>query len=292
MPLARSIRGTERQALSVADHPPNELGAPPFQFDHAFAQLPSSSTSRFNSATPAPARPHVPRPPNAFMLFRSDFLKKGVIPSHVERRQQNLSRIAGQCWNLLPMEEKDVWQEKAAQVLLEHQRKNPDYKFTPAPRGSRRTKIKGRPEADGEVHGSEERIRQIREEYTQIAGPAAIPTRRRRARQTRKEKVIFNNDLPCESTLVPLPLSTPSTPSLPSPGQVSNQGPALPPFFPQYSFPHVVAPRRPSTSLGFSTSQSANVSPKDVFHLVRPLSAASSDTGLSTHLRDLDLVSK
>lgn len=300
VPLARSIRGTERHtsSLTLNHHRPKELSTPSFQFDQALTQLPSlPSVSRFNSAPPASSRPHIPRPPNAFMLFRSDFLKKGVIPSHVERRQQNLSRIAGQCWNLLPVEEKEKWQEKAAEVLLEHQRQNPDYKFTPAPRGSRRTKSKGRAEADGGAYDSEDRIRQIREEYTQIAGPSAIPARRRRARTqnrpAQKDKEIISDDSACQAAQIPLPLSTPSTPSLPSPGQVSSQGPPLPPFFPQYSFPHVIAPRRPSTSLGFSTvsPQSASVSLREGFHLARPLSAASSETGLSTYLRDLDIVS-
>jgi hypothetical protein len=230
------------------------------------------------------------------MLFRSDFLKKGIIPSHVERRQQNLSRIAGQCWNLLPVEEKEQWQEKAAKVLIEHQKQNPDYKFTPAPRGSRRPKSKGRGDADAEAHDGEDRIRQIREEYTQIAGPTATPARRRRARNqnraAQKDKELFSDDSPCQAAQTPLPLSTPPTPSLPSPGHATSEGPALPPFFPQYSVPHVATPRRPSTSLGFSaTFQSDNAPSRAGFNLARPLSAASSETGLSTFLRDLDIVS-
>ncbi|KAI0065932.1 hypothetical protein BV25DRAFT_1789169, partial [Artomyces pyxidatus] len=73
----------------------------------------------------------IPRPPNAFMLFRSHMLNSKQIPKDVERRQQHLSRVAGECWNMLPPEEKKKWQAEAARVLAEHKAKYPSYKFTP-----------------------------------------------------------------------------------------------------------------------------------------------------------------
>ncbi|KAJ3800397.1 high mobility group box domain-containing protein, partial [Lentinula aff. detonsa] len=69
------------------------------------------------------------RPPNAFMLFRSDFLKRHVIPRSVEKRQQTLSRVAGEIWNLMPAEEKKSWYDKAAEALTLHKKKYPNYKF-------------------------------------------------------------------------------------------------------------------------------------------------------------------
>lgn len=71
----------------------------------------------------APKR--IPRPANAFMLYRSDFIKKQAVPPQVEKRQQNLSRIAGQCWNMLPEAEKAVWFSKAAVIRAEHRAKYP-----------------------------------------------------------------------------------------------------------------------------------------------------------------------
>ncbi|KAF9068677.1 high mobility group box domain-containing protein, partial [Rhodocollybia butyracea] len=73
----------------------------------------------------------IPRPPNAFMLFRSHMLKTKAIPPSAERRQQQLSKVAGECWNLLTQEERKPWHDEAARLLKEHQRKYPDYKFTP-----------------------------------------------------------------------------------------------------------------------------------------------------------------
>ncbi|KAJ3762996.1 high mobility group box domain-containing protein, partial [Lentinula raphanica] len=77
------------------------------------------------------ASPRIPRPPNAFMLFRSNMLKTKAIPATAERRQQQLSKVAGECWNLMSPEEKQVWHDEAARRMREHQLKYPNYKFAP-----------------------------------------------------------------------------------------------------------------------------------------------------------------
>ncbi|KAJ3811950.1 hypothetical protein EV368DRAFT_13657, partial [Lentinula lateritia] len=69
------------------------------------------------------------RPANAFMLFRSDFSKRDVIPPSVEKRQQTLSQVAGEVWNLMPVEEKQKWHAKSAEALKLHNEKYPNYKF-------------------------------------------------------------------------------------------------------------------------------------------------------------------
>lgn len=74
---------------------------------------------------------HIPRPPNAFMLYRSDLFHKRVVPLEIEKRQQNISRIAGQCWRMLSEEEKAVWYAKAAAARADHHAKYPYYKFKP-----------------------------------------------------------------------------------------------------------------------------------------------------------------
>lgn len=82
-----------------------------------FAMLATSRTDECHSKR-QPKR--APRAPNAFMLYRSDFLKRQAVPPEVERRQQNLSRIAGQCWNMLLETEKAIWYDKAAAVRAEY----------------------------------------------------------------------------------------------------------------------------------------------------------------------------
>jgi HMG (high mobility group) box len=74
---------------------------------------------------------HIPRPPNASMLFRSDFLSK--FPPSVT--QQDKSRIAGMCWRQLPQAEVTQWTELAKEVKEAHYRKYPDFKYKPRPKG-------------------------------------------------------------------------------------------------------------------------------------------------------------
>ena len=284
VPLAKSSR--ERQDRRQYESQ-SEMTTSPALLDQSRMPFPShTAATQISECPPATStRNHVPRPPNAFMLFRSDFLKRGTIPANVERRQQNLSRIAGECWNLLSQEEKGKWQEKAAKVLVEHQKQNPDYKFTPSPRGSRRPKSKGHSDLTADSRGDEGRIRQIRERYTQLVGPAATPMRRKRSRAQDRllGRTVGGKDSPyCQAVQISLPPSISPSPSMSSPAFENG----IVPFLPQHSLSQAAAPRRPSTSLGFSTPTPAQCG----FSLARPSSAAFSDTSLSLSLGDLHIV--
>ncbi|KAI0787176.1 hypothetical protein BC629DRAFT_1735320 [Irpex lacteus] len=57
------------------------------------------------------------------------------------RTQQNVSRIAGEIWNVLDDDIKKAWHDKAVEYQIEHKMKHPDYKFAPSRK------------APGEVHG-------------------------------------------------------------------------------------------------------------------------------------------
>lgn len=135
--------------------------------------------------TPAqqPKRKRVARPANAFMLYRSHLIKSGAIPKNIESRQQNISRIAGECWNLLSKEDKAYWHREAEKIQEIHKLKNPDYKFAP----SRKTP-KAKKALDGEdvpPQGHPDTIRYIREKYVGISGPAVPPPRPRKPKSRR-----------------------------------------------------------------------------------------------------------
>ncbi|KDR85237.1 hypothetical protein GALMADRAFT_340474 [Galerina marginata CBS 339.88] len=76
---------------------------------------------------------HIPRPRNAFMIFRAEFSSDKISRS-VEHDNRHISRIIGHCWNKLSEEEKLVWRRKADLEKLAHLRKHPDYRFTPTVR--------------------------------------------------------------------------------------------------------------------------------------------------------------
>ncbi|KAJ6539284.1 hypothetical protein B0H19DRAFT_1269613 [Mycena capillaripes] len=281
--LARSVRGTERQRAKDAD---------------------PTATPHYRSSINPPSPPlpsksrRIPRPPNAFILFRSDLLKKGQIPDTVERRQQTLSRVAGECWNLLTAAEKRVWQDLAAERAALHQLEYPDYHFKPSPRGKGKTKLRPN-EGNGD-----ELVRRLRETYVGIRGPSICASRQRKPK-LQAEEMESVGDAHGSSQSSPSSFASPSNttdlglydwtsssasnsppPSLPSPEPASNSEPALPPFFPQRTFPHFPAPRRPSTSLGFFRELDEDNSCVDGPE--RPASA-SSETGLTNLVRDFNI---
>jgi hypothetical protein len=78
-----------------------------------------------------PSQGYIPRPPNAFMLFRANFVRQKHIPGSIETNHGSLSKIIGNCWRSLPPNEKRVWEAKAKVAKQEHKVMYPDYRFRP-----------------------------------------------------------------------------------------------------------------------------------------------------------------
>jgi hypothetical protein len=93
-----------------------------------------SSASNDDFAPPSHSRKkkagHVPRPPNAFMCFRSEICQLKEVKG-AERDNRNISRIAGLLWSNLSDEEKIPYQRQANLKKIEHAAKFPDYKYAP-----------------------------------------------------------------------------------------------------------------------------------------------------------------
>ncbi|RPD81293.1 hypothetical protein L226DRAFT_134330 [Lentinus tigrinus ALCF2SS1-7] len=181
---------------------------------------PSSEPSSSRAASPAvpsssPKKKKVARPANAFMLFRSDMIKKGAIPKDIEQRQQNISRVAGQCWNMLPPEQKAYWHAKAAEGARLHREKHPDYKFSPERKSPRKKAPEGPPQPSGDDY-----IRWIRETYVGIAGPPIAPARPRKSRSRRGVEAHAQSvppmHFPLPPSLQPSPVGTPEIPRVAS----------------------------------------------------------------------------
>lgn len=85
---------------------------------------------------------HIPRPPNAFMIFRSDLWNKEKIKSTVERDHRQISRIAGSLWNSLGDAERAPYHQLADEAKKEHARKYPQYKYSPIYRKDKPAKRK------------------------------------------------------------------------------------------------------------------------------------------------------
>ncbi|KAI9511026.1 hypothetical protein F5148DRAFT_1174062 [Russula earlei] len=65
------------------------------------------------------------------MLFRADFVRQKHVPGSIETNHGSLSKIIGNCWRALPLEEKRVWEIKAKHAKAEHKQMYPNYRFRP-----------------------------------------------------------------------------------------------------------------------------------------------------------------
>ncbi|KAJ6513384.1 hypothetical protein C8R45DRAFT_963485 [Mycena sanguinolenta] len=165
MPAERSRYSRRSQAdgagivwtLPVEPVGQSGIGFAPNLTDSTFADLPPlvdappmspCESFIFASDEPSPVRRsphtrkksdnHIPRPPNAFILFRSSFIKSQSVSTEVETNHSTLSKIIGLTWKNLPPEERRVWHDKAMDAVAEHKRNFPTYAFRPKhPRGKK-----------------------------------------------------------------------------------------------------------------------------------------------------------
>ena len=72
---------------------------------------------------------HIPRPRNAFILFRCDFVRQKTIPTEVEKDHRNISRIVGQIWRQMDDKQKEPWVLMAEREKMAHSKLYPGYKF-------------------------------------------------------------------------------------------------------------------------------------------------------------------
>ncbi|KAJ7127111.1 hypothetical protein C8R44DRAFT_780430 [Mycena epipterygia] len=96
-----------------------------------FADDSCASPSRRSVHTRKKSDNHIPRPPNAFILFRSSFIKSQRVSTEVETNHSTLSKIIGMTWKNLSDEERQVWRHKAMDAVAEHKRNFPTYAFRP-----------------------------------------------------------------------------------------------------------------------------------------------------------------
>ncbi|KAJ3541393.1 hypothetical protein NMY22_g3903 [Coprinellus aureogranulatus] len=106
----------------------------------------SSSASSSRKVVHGRKKPdnYIPRPPNAFILFRSAFIRSRTVSTDVETNHSTLSKIIGMTWQNLPEEERRVWHRKAKQAEAEHRKKFPQYAFKPVHSKKGGTKRKAR----------------------------------------------------------------------------------------------------------------------------------------------------
>ncbi|KAG8160435.1 hypothetical protein KVR01_009971 [Diaporthe batatas] len=124
-------RLTRKRAQSInieeANHPrfeglairsPALVGTPP----------PSATTTDLICICPAP--PKVPRPRNAFILYRQHH-QAGVVLKYPGLANPEISKIIGELWREETEEVKNYWKRLAEEEKARHQRQYPQYKYQP-----------------------------------------------------------------------------------------------------------------------------------------------------------------
>lgn len=135
--VPHSAQATAHAAISPSD---TLLAVSPLSEEEddsdAFIPRPSRSHRRGKQG-------HIPRPSNAFMLFRSDLCAKEKLKSIVERDNCQISRIAGHLWNKLSERDRAPYKRRAEAEKKRHAKTYPGYKYAPIYRtkgGKRKTK--------------------------------------------------------------------------------------------------------------------------------------------------------
>ncbi|KIY70858.1 hypothetical protein CYLTODRAFT_487744 [Cylindrobasidium torrendii FP15055 ss-10] len=79
---------------------------------------------------------HIPRPPNAFILYRTWFYYEHKTTGNFEGPQKAFSVDAAGSWNKLSAEEREIWDARAAEAAKEHKEKYPNYQYRPRRKGN------------------------------------------------------------------------------------------------------------------------------------------------------------
>ncbi|PGG99143.1 HMG box factor, other [Blastomyces parvus] len=74
--------------------------------------------------------PKIPRPRNAFILFRQHF-QASVVAQNPGLANPEISKIIGEQWRSLPVESKQDWKNLAEEEKARHQQQYPDYRYQP-----------------------------------------------------------------------------------------------------------------------------------------------------------------
>lgn len=126
MPATRNSREWTANALNYASSGcvASSRVYPPGSPASSLGAQPQSGTHCFSSTQ---AAKKVPRPPNAFIIFRSDYRA-----SHpFEKSMPEVSKKAAAAWRALPEAERLQYESRAVILKAQHSLMHPDYRYNP-----------------------------------------------------------------------------------------------------------------------------------------------------------------
>ncbi|KAI9874800.1 MAG: hypothetical protein M1830_009258 [Pleopsidium flavum] len=126
--------------------------------DHRYRDLPSLSTGSAITRSADSASqvclcqpdPKVPRPRNAFILYRQHY-QSAVAAQHPGLANPDISKIIGEQWRQQPAEIKNEWKILAEEEKIRHQQQYPDYRYQPRRNGRNNSTSSSLPSASSSV---------------------------------------------------------------------------------------------------------------------------------------------
>ncbi|GAA5890834.1 hypothetical protein JCM6882_008830 [Rhodosporidiobolus microsporus] len=133
---ARNLTPVSAALATYHHYPPPS--APPPPASAASTALSDESPKKKKVHTRRLSANHIPRPRNAFILFRSHAVQSGLIPKSMGiSDHKHISQIVGSVWRGLSDEERKQWDDLAEEEKRQHREKYPNYVFKPKQKGQR-----------------------------------------------------------------------------------------------------------------------------------------------------------
>ena len=93
-----------------------------------------NDTRRSSTRNRARKKDHVPRPPNAFMVYRSYAWHTKQLEDNKEKNLSCVSRLVARTWHGMDDQARDPFKQVADIAKREHAVRHPDYKYAPSSR--------------------------------------------------------------------------------------------------------------------------------------------------------------
>ncbi|KAF2404928.1 hypothetical protein EJ06DRAFT_518010 [Trichodelitschia bisporula] len=130
-----TLRMTRKRASTLADlaeepEPREKAGDSPPRSADSDAHKPQTSPDVFPHICLCQPDPKIPRPRNAFILYRQRH-QQTIIARHPGLPNPEISKIAGELWRAEPESVKSEWKHLAEEEKARHAQQYPDYRFQP-----------------------------------------------------------------------------------------------------------------------------------------------------------------